>query len=1076
MPEGWGIKTNPKYAKLKKGVNKVDVKPSISSRFGLEDGWANKAINEAFDMLRGGIFQITENPSGGYDLVYNGGTIETGITMEQAESFRDDMIKTALMRGYPQISEMTADNILFNAKRKNVSKRPGKKELPENVAEVESTQFNNRRKSMPQKAKEGLKRWFVKNFTVSEGAPKWMVKLKESRAGNVSYMVSRAEAKVKDMKKVASRIKFDDWKTFDMALRNYKPHSPSNPNWTGQQGFAPPNTQSPEFMSLPDEMKAFVVSMRAMLDGISEQLVRNGLVSPDLALKLEDNMGNYVHRAYALYTVGQKWADKLRKENKNWQTSREGDDIIQTAKHNLVQLFAGHIMATNPNLSIEEVGRMANEAADVEIETILQAKAPVLGSDEGSFLPYRNTGTLQQREDVPEWLRKLLGEFTDPGTAFLLSVSKSATLLHTSGYLASMRDKGMGNVFFEEGNRPQEASVRISAMNSALLKPLDGLYTTPEMAQILYDSENNTRQGWPILWKVMNINKSMKTVYSPVTQMKNFFSNTFFAVNNGHFDVTKMGVAFNYFKGQVVNNQTEAIMERLKPLFLRGVLNQSLTARELNDIFKTNDFEQYVLDNAEKSGGDIMDRIQRTGRSIGRGASRLYQASDDFWKIFAYYNEQQDLSKALFGKKYDDLNAKEKNEVDNESADRVMNTYPTYDRVLGIFKGLSKAAVFGNFIAFRAESFRVFGNTIAYAYNDIARGIKEKNPRMVAYGSKRLMGMATYNAIRMEGIYWGAKYAGLGVSGIISSIWGSLFGGDDDDEERQAINSWVPSWAMSDCKIYDAKSAKDGKITFYPIGSLDPYAGVFNIFNAYSYGSEWLPEGGAKSAALEIVAPFVEPEMVIDNIMSAMKNKDAYGWMIYNEGDDKIMQAFEGGKYVAKKTLVPGVYTWIERMFYSRDEEGNKVFGFKPEELYLAPIGRFYNVDMARSWKSKLYNSKNVIFTQIDNEFRKEKKNGGSSEDNANFKWNREILRLHKMYKDGIALGFPEEKLQEILIKEVKMERRVVQAIVTGQTYQVYDKDGKLTIERIIELIQKGEMEPPKDLIPSGSYLDFLPK
>lgn len=1058
---------------------------SVSSRFGLEDGWAAKAIQEAFDMLRGDIFSIKDNAAGGVDLVYNGGTIESGVSRQEAEDVRDDMIKRAIMKGYPQISEMTADNILLNAKRKNISKKIGKKPVEENIGEFSVTGFNNRTKSTPQKVRDGIKRWFVKNFTVSQGAPKWMVRLKESRVGNVSYMVSRAEGMVTDMKKVAKKIGFEDWTTFDTALRNYRPHTPSNPYWTGgEQGFSPANTQSPEFLALPDQMKAYVISMRSMLDGISEQLVRNGLVSPDLALTLEENMGKYIHRSYALYTIGQKWSDQLKAKNKTWQTDKEGDDIIQTAKYNLVQLFAGHIMSTNPGLSLEEVADMANKAADVEIESILQSKTPVIGSDENSFLPYRNTGALQQRQEVPEWLRNLLGEFTDPGTAFLLSVSEASTLLHTSAYLAKVRDNGLGTVFFEEGNRPQEASVRIGSVGK-LLKPLDGLYTTPEMYQTLMEADKNLRQGWPLMLKVMNINKMMKTIYSPVTQMKNFGSNAFFAINNGHFDVTRMGVAYKYFKGQIVNKQAEALLERLKPLFVRGVLNQSLTARELNEMFKMDDFEQYVLDNAEKDGGF---NAGRAFRKFGRGASRVYQASDDFWKIFAYYNEQQDLSKVLFGKGYEDLSAAEKDEVDNDAAERVMNTYPTYDRVLGIFKGLSRAAVFGNFIAFRAESFRVFGNTIAYAYNDIAKGIKEKNSRRVAYGSKRLLGVAAYNAIRMEGVYWGAKYAGLGVSGVISSIWGSLFGGDDEDEERQAINSWTPTWAKSADKIYDAKQVKDGKLTFYPLGSLDPYAGIYNIFNAYKFGNEYDEDGGIVATGLEVVAPFLEPEMVIDNTMSAVKNKDQYGWQIYNEGDSALMQFIQGTGYVAKKSLIPGVYTWLERMFSSRDEEGNKVYGFNPEELYLAPVGRFYNVDMNRTWKSRLYNTKNIIFTQIEGEFKKEKKNGGSFEDQANFKWNREILRLHKMYKDGIALGFPEEKLIGML-KEVKMERRVLEAIITGQTYQAFDSEGKLTIDRMNEKIMKGEMAPPSqsgDIIneklsamPSSqtpSIIDLLPK
>jgi hypothetical protein len=1016
-------------------LSQPTAKLSISSRYGLDDGWSERAINEARTMLNNGMFQITENTGTGpvgFTLSVNGNTHGIYSSMQEAENQRDNIIKATIMKGYPQVSEMVAQNILFNAKRMNFTKPLNPSAVQGIVPSVNSRGYVGDTRTRSKKIKDATKAFFRKYFTFSKGLPKEIISLKESLGGKLSYQVSLAESMVNDMKKAAKKIDFKDWTTFDQALRDYRTYNPTNPFWVGgQPGYSPAANTNPSFFNLPVEMREFVVSMRALLDGISEQLVRNGLVSPETALTIESNMGKYVHRSYALFTMGDEWSKKV-KDNKK---------IIDTAHQNLFQLYYVHLTNTNPGLTQAEIILQSNEEADKEINRILDSKKPFFGRDEASFLPYRNTGSLKQRQELPQWLRDLMGEYTDPGTAFLLSVGETATLLQTSDYLAKLRDFGLGTVFFEEGNAPADATYRIGSTSQAL-KPLEGLYTTKDMYDLLVETDNNRSSNFKWVWRLMNLNKMMKTVFSPVTQAKNFVSNTGFALHNGHFDVTALSDAWSYFRRQVINNKTQDVLEGLRPLFERGVLNQSLTAKELAEIFRTNDFEQYVLDNADKSG--IQDYISDPGklwRATTRGTSRVYQASDDFWKIYAYYNEQRSMSKVKYGKDYESLTQAEKDIVDNEAADRVMNTYPTYDRVLEIFKTVSKTGVLGNFVAFRAEVFRVMANTYAYAYNDIRNGIKEKNQRMVAYGTKRLLGIATYNAIRMEGIYLLAKYAGLGVSGLASSLWG---GGDDEDKEKMAINSFVADWAKSDDKIYNASKIKDGIVEYYTFSSVDPYATIYNIFNAYKYGNEYDEKGGAIAAGLEVVAPFIEPEMTLRAFSSAIMNKDSYGFSIYNEDDSYFRKLFDGSLYVAKETLTPGVVTWFNRMFYRRDDQGKLQYGFNPSELYAAPIGaRPYTINIGRKWTSELFNSNRSVFSDISTDFNRAAKNNESYEDKANERYNKEVLRLHKLYVDALTLGYPKDKLLEGL-RSSRLDRRTMIAIVTGETFRAFDKDGKI--------------------------------
>jgi hypothetical protein len=1013
------------------GVRGVSL--SISTKYGLDEKWGEAAVEDAQKMLHGGMFQLRpNNQTGGYTMFVLGVPSGDYQSIEEAEVARDMIIKDALMKKYPQISELVADNILNNAKRKNVTKPLKKSNAEGLMIPVESRGYTGETRSWRQRAKEAIGKWWLKYFDSSKGLPELLIKLRQTRVGNVDFMVSEAEAIVNDMKKKAEEIGFTDFELLDRALRNYKTYKPFNKNWVNNRPEYKPSVDiNEDFASLPVEMQEYVVKMRSVIDGISEQLVRNGLVNPELGLVLESNLGTYVHRSYKMFTMGKKWVKFLE--------SGKGKEILDSAHKELTHLYAASIVAQAPDMTLEEVRIQANELADAEIKRILSARKPFFGMDESSLLPYRNTGSLKRKEDLPKWLRELLGEYEDPATSFLLSIAENGQLLATSQYLADLRDQGLGTILFEEGNRPPEASYRISSQNNAALRPLEGLYATKEVYETLTETSAMDKEGFRLLLQLMNFNKMMKTVGSVPTQAKNFISNVGFALHNGHFDVRKAGEAWSYYRRQVMNNKTTDVINELQPLYVRGVLNQSLTARELQQIFRTNDFEQYVLDSASNWSDNFTDPAKFV-RWVSRGAGRIYQASDDFWKIYAFYNERSSMAGVMYGKAYESLTQEEKSAVDDEAAERVMNTYPTYDRIWEAFRRLSLGGMLGNFIAFRAEVFRVSKNSYAYTFRDIKQGIQSGNNRQLAHGLKRLYAITQYNTIRGYVLYQAAKAAGYGVAGLISSVGGD----DEEDKKRHALNSFVAEWARSDDKIFnDKKISKDGTFEYYILGSIDPYASLYNIANAFTDGNEYSKEGGAGAAALEIIAPFIEPEMTISTFAQAMTNNDAYGMDIYNIDDTYAEKLFKGGKYVAANTMAPGTVTWLYRMFNRRDEEGKMQTGFYPTELYSLIGARPYTANIGRIWKSMLRESQSGVFADAAFDFKKAAKMGDSYTAEANERWRDRIMVLHRMYTDAIKLGYQVDKL-DAAFKDARYEKKLIEAIRTGVPYDAFNAEGKI--------------------------------
>ena len=91
-----------------------------------------------------------------------------------------------------------------------------------------------------------------------------------------------------------------------------------------------------------------------------------------------------------------------------------------------------------------------------------------------------------------------------------------------------MRDEGLGRYFFEKSdpNIDPEAKAQISSDGSKVMAPLNGLWTFPEIKAAFereYDPPNTH-------WFMRNYlrqrpGKTAKTIFAPVTQIRNFTAN-----------------------------------------------------------------------------------------------------------------------------------------------------------------------------------------------------------------------------------------------------------------------------------------------------------------------------------------------------------------------------------------------------------------------------------------------------------------------------------------------------------------------------------------------------------------------
>ncbi|MHB8787996.1 MAG: DNA polymerase III subunit gamma/tau domain-containing protein [Thauera sp.] len=662
--------------------------------------------------------------------------------------------------------------------------------------------------------------------------------------------------------------------------------------------------------SLPEATTLAILAMRQYIDGLSSEYVQ--ILDEQITAKLNQgeevdtglrdrilsNVGQYVNRSYRAFDDPQ-WFKKVP------------DSVLSNARDFL----------RNGYLEAGETEAEAARLTEVTLHEILKNGTAYDSMEsfiaEGK-LGAKDLSVLMPRKNVPDELRALLGEHTDPRLTFAKSASKMGRLIWNQRFLDRVREVGMGAFLFEGMNRPPEATTQIAAEGSETYSPLNGLWTFPEVAQAFKDALGKEQMAdwYRVIVRLNGMVKYGKTVLSPTTAMRNWQSAMFFSLANGHFNLLQMRKSVAAFREQVAQNATGDNLAYLRHLKTLGVVYDSPYAGEMKRLLDDSQIEELL----NTSKGTVL-RGFRKANSVAQG---FYSFGDDFWKIIGFENEKASLVKAGFTPQ----------EAEVEAAKRIRNTYPTYSLVGRAIRSLGRFPLAGTFVSFPAEIIRTTGNMLALVASDL----RSDNPGLRRLGVRRALGMAMVS---------GGFYA-------LSAI--SKAGAGVDDDEEEALRDLAPPWQKNSTFLYTGRD-EDGKLRYFDMSFLDPYGYLKRPLTAMMRDQPW--EKIAASSVSDLLSPFLGADISAEAVYRVFSNTTSTGGKVYQEGPgvSPVDQTLAIADYL-RKALQPGFMGNIERITKAaqgqyREGSGQK---FSLEDEMVALLGwRASTVDPKTALRYRSY-------------------------------------------------------------------------------------------------------------------------
>ena len=656
---------------------------------------------------------------------------------------------------------------------------------------------------------------------------------------------------------------------------------------------------------LPNEFKAVAGKMRMHIDNLSQMLLRTGAVSVSQAETIAANLGQYINRSYQVF------------DKKNW-AKQVTDEMMEAARVDLRNMYRAEA---------ESKAKQTGMDADIILEDFINKKIEELisGEDAATFLGISNTGAknlgiMKERLDIPLSIRQLMGEYTDASQNYARTVIKIATLAENARFLQSARESGMGVFFFNENdpNRPKEFNTKIAGDKSDTMSPLNGLYTTPEIAKAFaqkigtgdaIEAALGTDLGpvvrgiYETYMKALSSVKWLKTIGSVATHAKNVTGNIWFMLSNGYYNPKKYAEAFSVLK----NSSKEELRDKLDEYIRAGIIDQSAALGEIRAMFADADFETAIESRLKKNP---FDKAKAGVKKLGQKMTTAYQLEDDFFKIISYESEKARYSNASFDKPFNELTTEEQNIIKEKASEITKNVLPNYARIPGLVKLLKAVPVTGTFVSFQAEAYRTAWNTVALAADEL----RSDNKKIKAIGALRLSGIVMSQA---------AKFGLMALMGTIVS------GGDDDDDDELKKNTklFVAPWSKdSDLVLVDYGN---GKMSYIDFSASDPHGGIKKAYNSVMAGKD-ITESFTNGLT-QLLEPFMKEDMLLNVITDIKDNKNAYGGKLYNESDTDVnkINAIMGRVY---KAFEPGTITSVRKVVGSddiRNELAGQITGYK---------------------------------------------------------------------------------------------------------------------------------------------------
>ncbi len=681
--------------------------------------------------------------------------------------------------------------------------------------------------------------------------------------------------------------------------------------------------------------------MRNQIDNLSRQLIDNGLVDADMAQTIKDNMGQYLTRSYKIY------------DRANWKKEVE-EEVKQKARNFLRSQYRSMAekLAAKEGIPVDEV---LDNIVDNKMDEMLTTEG-ASNFITGSKLGAKDLSVLKERQDIPFEIRALMGVYSDPALNYAKTVLKLSSLAANHKFLTEVKNAGMGVYLFEKNDprRPKDFNTMIAAEGSKGMNPLNGLYTTKEIASQFEAQSNQLGEFMKLFMKFQSSIRWAKTIGSVATHMKNIIGNLGFVWTNGHFEPAAIAKAYSTVKNDFSKNNKQDLRDRMNNYISLGIVKQSAGLGEIKDMFKDANWDTAMASRLSNERLGILGKAKRFFLQKKKGLEDAYQAEDDFFKIIAYENELSRYSEAMFNKNKNNLTEEELKEVNKVVTEIVKNTYPTYDRIPEAIKMIRRAPFIGNFVSFQAEAYRTAWNTMILAKNELA----SDNPKIKSIGAKRLTGATTYISAKTAILQYFSMAAGAGLTGIL----GYLFDDDDEEQRDKDIREFVAPWSKeSDLIVVEVGN---GKLKYIDFSASDPHGGIKKVMNSFLQGESTIDS--FIDGAFAAVSPFIGEEMATESLLELKNNQDKYGKQIWNPEEDLSEQSKNilGHLY---KLIEPGTFSSIRRGVSAENKGQEIVANITGFRVYDVDVNEQFGFKM-RDYSERIKNAKKIYNSSFYNE------------------------------------------------------------------------------------------------------------
>ncbi|MBD1133633.1 hypothetical protein IDH23_03305, partial [Pelagibacterales bacterium SAG-MED44] len=385
---------------------------------------------------------------------------------------------------------------------------------------------------------------------------------------------------------------------------------------------------------------------------------------------------------------------------------------------------------------------------------------------------------------------------------------------------------------------------------------------------------------------------------------------------NPKFVLDSFKQSFNTIQPQLLYRNQPKDQAFYQFMLEEGVVNSSSTFQDVQGLLK---------DIAK--GGDVIERVfGKLGKRLNkvfRTSQDLYVAEDDFYKIYNYLAEFDNLKNAYRGTRPDI-------ELAREAAKIVRNTVPNYSYVSDFIKGLRRSPL-GNFVSFPAEIIRT-------SHNIVQQGIREvKDPALRSIGARRLLGFGT---------------AVTTIPPALVEIFRGMYGITRD--ELSAMRRFLPEWSRESTII--PQKDKDGNYYYTDFSHGFAYDTIVNpiqsvIANVEGNDEAPLIKGltdGTIKALGRLVDPFISESIWVQALQDlyARGGRTDTGSEIWNPRDPEGDKMYKGIAHLVE-ALAPLSYPQIKRLaqaqLYGEDPDTGKdlevggelggFFGFRNQKM-----------------------------------------------------------------------------------------------------------------------------------------------